>query len=46
MQQVLNAESSELKTLWAKLVARKLLTEEKLWDEVMAEVEETHQRDI
>ena len=46
VQLELNAESFELEILRAKLVARKLLTEEELRDKAMAEVEETHQRDI
>jgi len=45
-QQEVNAESSELETLRAKLSTRKLLTEEKPRDKAMAEAEEAHQRDI
>ena len=43
---VLNAESSELETLCAKLAAEKLLTKEELRNKAMAEVEKTRQRDI
>ena len=46
MQQELNVESSELKTLWAKLADKKFLTEEELQNKTMTEVEDTRQRDI
>jgi len=45
-QQEISAESSEVKTLQAKLAAKKFLTEEELWNKAMAEVEDTRQRDI
>ena len=45
VQQELNAETSELETLRAKLATKKLLTEEEL-RKALAEVEETRQRNI
>ena len=46
VHQELNAEYFELETLQAKLSAKKLLTEEELWNKAMTEIEETRQRDI
>ena len=46
VQQELNVRTSKLDALQAQLAAKKLLLDEKLRVQALAEVEEAHQRDI
>ena len=46
VQQELNVQSFGLETIQAQLAAKKLLTNKELRSKVLAEIEETHQRDI